>query len=71
MSKRNGSKSHKVSEVYRFENSMKLRLHLDLTHKNVRNSLNFLDTRLTFWIYSNFYACENSVMNIILFSLIF
>ena len=39
--KKNWSKSHKVSDILRFEIFLELRFCHDLTHENGRNSLNF------------------------------
>ena len=41
---------------------MDLRFRFDLTHKNDRNSLNFLDRRLIFWTFSYLYVFKKSYL---------
>merc|ERR1711954_20454 len=56
--KKKWSKSQKVSDILRFEIFLDLRFCHDLTHENGRNSLNFLDRGLIFWIFSYLYVLK-------------
>ena len=47
--------SKSFNEILPFKNFKKMRFCHTLTYRNRRNSLNFLDTELIFWIYSSLY----------------
>ena len=60
--KKNRPLSQKFNEILRFENFEITRFCLTLTHENYRNSLNFWDKGIIFWIYSSFYVFYKSCL---------
>merc|ERR1711954_22930 len=60
--KKHWSKSQKVSDILRFENFLDLRFCHDLTHENGRDSLNFSERGLIFWIFSYLYVLKKSYL---------